>query len=308
MRSFLIVITMAALGCSGGNSSSPPSSDGGGAVTSKQYEEVLAHDWSLTPGLETYFCVYKTITEDLWVSDFRPEFPVGTHHVTLGFQDQGTQADGVVASTDTTANPPCNGVTLGNNLLYFAGVGTGGMSLPSGVATKVPAGKQLVMSLHLLNAGSTTLTGHSGVEVVHAVPADVVHQAESIAAGKFQGLTVPPGTSTQNGTCTMTGPVSVFAVAPHMHLMGTHLATTVQLASGGTRPLIDTPYMFEQQAYKFFDPPMALTTGDTMQVTCTYDNTSSTTLTFGESTTLNEMCILFAYRYPAIATNLICQQ
>ena len=31
----------------------------------------------------------------------------------------------VVASTDTTANPPCNGVTLGNNLLYFSGVGTG---------------------------------------------------------------------------------------------------------------------------------------------------------------------------------------
>lgn len=305
MRSFWGFITVAALGCSGGNSASPPA-DGGS--TTKQYEEVLAHDWSLTPGLETYFCVYKTLTEDLWVSDFRPEFPAGTHHVTLGFQDPGGQADGVVASTDTTAKPQCTGVTLGTNLLYFGGVGTGEMNLPSGVATKVPAGKQLVLSLHLLNPSSATLTGHSGVEVVHATPSSVLHQAESIAAGKFQGLTVPPGTSTQNGTCTMTGPVSVFAVAPHMHLMGVHFTTTVQLAGGGTTPLIDTPYHFEQQGYKLFDPPLSLTTGDTMQVTCSYDNTGTTTLTFGESTTQNEMCILFAYRYPAIATNLVCQQ
>jgi hypothetical protein len=304
MRSLPALITIAALGCSGGTSASSVPDGGFGP---KMYEEVLGYDWSLTPGLETYFCVYKTLSEDLWVSDFRSEFPAGTHHVTLGFSDPGPP-DGVVASTDTAANPPCDGVTLGNNLLYFSGVGTGEMHLPSGVATKVPAGKQLVFSLHLLNPSSAPLTGHSGVQVVHAVPSSVVHEAEVIAAGKFQGLSVPPKTSIQNGTCTMTGPVTLFAVAPHMHLMGVHLTTTIQHAGGGTTTLFDKAYQFEQQAYTFVDPPLPLTTGDTMQVACSYDNTGSTTLTFGESTTQNEMCIMFTYRYPAIATNLVCQQ
>jgi hypothetical protein len=296
---------MTVLGCSSsGSGPAAPAQEGGAAA--KPFEEILAYDWNVAPGVETYFCVYKTLTEDLWVSDFRPEFPIGTHHVTLGFSDPGPP-DGVVASTDTAANPPCNGVTLGTNLLYFAGVGTGGMSLPSGVATKVPAGKQIEFSLHLLNPSSMPMTGHSGVEVVKVSPASVVHQAEVIAAGKFQGLTVPPMMSTQTGTCTMEGPVTLFAVAPHMHLMGVHMTTTMLLAAGGTKPLFDKAYQFDQQAYTFVDPPLAVTTGDQMQVACSYNNTGSTTLTFGESTTQNEMCIMFAYRYPAIATNLVCQ-
>jgi hypothetical protein len=45
-----------------------------------------------------------------------------------------------------------------------------------------------------------------------------------------------------------------------------------------------------------------------MQVACSYNNTGTTTLTFGESTNQYEMCIMFTYRYPAIATNLVCGQ
>jgi hypothetical protein len=278
-----------------------------GAAGPKAYEEILGYDWSVAPGSETYFCVYKTISTDLWISDFRPLSPVGTHHVTLGFQDPGPP-DGVMASTDNPAIPPCNRVTLGTNFLYFAGVGTGEMVLPDGVATRVTAGKQLVLSLHLLNTTATPLRGHSGVEIVRADPAGVVHQAEAIAAGKFKGLTVPPGPSTQTGTCTMQGDVTLFAVAPHMHLMGTHLTSTVALAGGRTTTLFDRDYQFEQQSYSFLNPPVALQKGDQMHVACTYDNTGTTTLTFGESTNQNEMCFLFTYRYPAIANSRVCAQ
>jgi hypothetical protein len=307
LRAFVVLLAMVVLaswGCSGNGSSSSAAQDAAGP---KQFEEIMGYDWSVAAGTETYFCIYKTITTDLWINDFRPVFPAGTHHVTLGFQDPGP-ADGVVASTDTTAKPACNGVTLGNNLLYFAGVGTGEMALPAGVATKVTAGKQLVLSLHLFNTTATELKGHSGVEVVRPDPAGVVHQAEVIAAGKFQTLTVPPGPSTQTGTCTMQDNVTLFSVAPHMHLMGVHLKTTVASATGGVTTLFDKDYQFEQQPYSLLSPEVPLKKGDQMQVDCTYNNTGMTTLTFGESTNVNEMCILFTYRYPAIATNLLCGQ
>jgi hypothetical protein len=48
-----------------------------------------------------------------------------------------------------------------------------------------------------------------------------------------------------------------------------------------------------------FDPPLALAKGDSITWTCDYDNPTESTLTFGESATTNEMCILSGRYFPS---------
>lgn len=54
------------------------------------------------------------------------------------------------------------------------------------------------------------------------------------------------------------------------------------------------------------EPMLELGRGDQLQVKCDYENPGSRTLTFGESTSDNEMCIALMYRYPASAVSFNC--
>lgn len=298
------IVAAGLLGGTGGCGTSSSNGSTGPSGTTQQYEEVLGYDWTLDAGVEDYYCVYKTLTEDLWVSDFRPLSPKGTHHVTLGFQDP-VRLDGIASADDTTANPPCNGLTLGQNLAFGATVGTDEFTMPEGVAVKIPAGKQLLLSVHVINTGVSKLSGHTGIEAVRADPSKVQNEAEIIFANDVH-LNIPPGPSTQTGTCTMDADSTIFAVLPHMHLMGTHLTSIVGPPGGPTTTLIDQDYQFDAQKFLVKNPPIEVKKGDQIQTTCTYDNTGSNTLTFGESTLNNEMCITITYRYPAQATSFNC--
>jgi hypothetical protein len=295
------LLTLNTAGCSADSSSTEPT--GAGA---KKYEEILAYDWTIEPGVETYYCIYETLKEELWVSDFRPISPTGTHHVTLGYSEPGPP-DGVVASTDKSANPPCTGITLGQNLALGATKGTDEFTMPSGVAAVIPAGKQLLLSVHVLNSTASSLSGHTGVEVVRADPAKVEHEAEIIFAAPVN-LNIPPGRSTQTGDCTLDADSTVFAVLGHMHTRGVHLTSTAIPASGPERTLLDYDYKFDEQKFIPLDPPLVLAPGDKIRTACTYENPGPHTLTFGESTELNEMCITISYRYPRVATSFLCVQ
>ena len=284
-----------------GSSPTPTTKDAGPA---RKFEELLAYDWNIDPGVETYFCGYQTLTEDLYIDAFRPLMPTGTHHVFLGYQDPAVPDAYVPAVEGATPSPTtCTGTTAGDILAFGAGVGTEELAMPQGVAVKIPAGKQLVFSLHLINVSQSPLKGHSGIAFAKPDPSAVRDEAEVIAAGKFADLTVPPGKSTQTGSCEMVDDVSIFAVMPHMHLTGVHMTTTAETVDGNSIPLLDTDYDFADQRYTVLPKPVALKKGDKMRIACEYENAGPNALGFGESTNKNEMCITFAYRYPAVSMN-----
>lgn len=52
-------------------------------------------------------------------------------------------------------------------------------------------------------------------------------------------------------------------------------------------------------------PPLALNKGDRVRVDCIHRNTTTETVTFGEST-LSEMCFAGIYGYPAVGSSLAC--
>ena len=288
-----------ATGC-GSDSTRAPAEEAR-ATSAARFQDVLVDDtWSVDPGVESYYCKYLTLEKDLYISKFRPLMPRGAHHVVLGYQDPA-RPDGFVSAVEGV--PPttdaCTGLTFGDIFAFAGTYGTQELAMPDGVAVKIPAGKQLVLGLHFLNSGTEPITGKAGVQAVELDAADVVHEAEVIAA-QSPGFTVPPGSSTVDASCTMIGDSTIFAVMPHMHKAGVHMTTTAGPEGTGTT-LLDQDYVFTDQNYTTLDPPGELKKGERMNVECDFNNAGAETLTVGESTTKNEMCITFTYRYPALA-------
>jgi hypothetical protein len=276
------------------------------APAAADYEDLLVYDWELEANQEQYYCVYETLEEDLWVSAFEPIQDTGTHHVTLGFVDEGP-ADGVVEAGDLDAEFPCNGVTLGDELVYGAVFATQGLVLPEGVAARIPAGKQLLLSVHVLNPTGEPLTGRTGISVVRAEPEEIEQEAENVFAINL-GIQVEPGASTHTSTCTMASDGTILALVHHMHLTGVWQKTTLVRNDGAREVLLDKAFDFEAQDTVVLDPPVRVEAGDRLEVECNFENDTDRTLTFGESTGENEMCLTSFYRFPAVADTFLCTQ
>ena len=323
--SFLLSMSLVlALGCSsdeGGGSGNQAQAGAGGTAadagdpgaggsnpgdSGPAYEELSAYDWSLGAGEEQYFCVFTTLEEDLWISEFRPIQPPGTHHVTLGYIEPGPP-DGVIEAGDPNAPFQCTGISLGDNLAYGAVYNTPGFVMPEGVAALIPAGKQLLLSVHVFNGTQDVLEGRTGIEIVRSEPVDAAHQAEMIfAANAF--IQVAPGASTFTSSCTMAADATILSLLHHMHLTGVHQKTTLVKANGDRTVLLDEPFNFQEQLIDVLEPPLQVVAGDQLEVECQFENPTSQTFTFGESTGESEMCLTAFYRYPAVAQSFLCVQ
>jgi hypothetical protein len=258
------------------------------------WDVLLTGDWELAAGTEGYQCAYVTLEEDVWFDGVEAIAPLGTHHTVLSVGNP-SRADGVYS---------CNAGTNYNTMLYASGLGTDRFTFPSGVGMHVEAGQQLLLNLHLFNFSETPLTGTSGNRVHVVQQSDIEFEAESILAGAFPTLNVPPGESTQQGHCTMNGDTNIFAVIPHMHMLGTHMKIVAQ-RSAGDITLLDEPYEFDEQIVRLLPQEVAMQAGDQISIECTYNNTTGQAVRFGDSSN-EEMCISGHFRYPAQDGGLFC--
>jgi hypothetical protein len=258
----------------------PPSTDG--------FRTLVSGSWSLAPASEKYVCVRLTVAADTYVKAIRPIAPTGTHHTVMmiGAPDQ---ADGTIDCDSSITRPA----------LYASGVGTQPLDMPAGVAIHMRPGQQLLLNLHLFNASDAQLDGVSGIEILESEPVDAQHEAGVVLIGKAFGLLVPPGNSTSVGRCTTPAGITVFAVGPHMHMLGTHMKVSYAEAGGANpRVLHDDDYSFDAQRYHVLDPHLLTTAGGRVTVECSYFNGSGATVPFGESST-DEMCYALTFAVPA---------
>jgi hypothetical protein len=190
------------------------------------------------------------------------------------------------------------------NVSYLAGTGAGESlasaigQLPDTVAFRVPAGAQLMMQTHFINASLKPIDGQAAIYLKTApassgrIPADLFTVVDTM-------LAVPAG---QMGdvqtTCTLPEDKNLFFLGGHEHQWGTHV--NVQQVTGGSGTAIyDKDW---QPEYEFNPPlnvystdaPLALKSGDSVQLKCSYDNTAGATdLTFP-----TEMCVTFGFYFP----------
>jgi hypothetical protein len=269
----------------------------GGSDVSSEPFELIGRDWTIAPGAETYKCIGIYADRDMYIHEFQTDNPIGEHHTVITTAD----APGGLNNTQLGEHD-CDVSTLDLQMLFASGVGTDTLTLPDGVALPIKKGQFIHLNLHLYNTTDQPITSHSGVMATLIDPVDADHQAEMIFTGTFN-INIPPGqTATVGGGCTVPRDSTVFAYWPHMHQHATH--QTVTLTRGGTpTTLHDAAFDFREQVNYPLAPTLALHTGDALRVDCTYTNTGTTTLTWGDSSTA-EMCFTGMYRYPKTALSL----
>lgn len=302
LRSLLAVglaLVVGACGGGGGDDDSGGGGDGGaggvdggggggvdGGGTPSGWTELITGTWTLAAGSESYWCARKTVTEDMYIVGLRAVAPTGTHHTVVSVVDNSGVADG---------EQSCGPGTLSDQMLFASGVGTDELLFPPGVAVKVSAGQQVLLNLHLFNVDEASINGTSGTEVKLVPASEVEELAEMVFAGTFL-INIPAGQMrTINGGCTFTDDQQVIMLWPHMHQYGTHMKATLD----GTT-IHDDDYSFYEQVNYPLDTPLQVNAGQTINVQCTYMNTSGSNVTFGDSSE-DEMCFLGLYRYPASA-------
>ncbi|MFO0761637.1 MAG: hypothetical protein U0359_34665 [Byssovorax sp.] len=278
-----LALALFASGCSGAGAPEDPSPPG--------FSELVAADWSLPPGGEAHLCALQTIPEERFISAFRAVAPPGTHHALLTVTEP-TGADGTFA---------CDAGALSDAMIFGSGIATPELTFPEGVAMRIPAGRQALLNLHLLNTGEGTLTGRSAVLARDA--AEDAIEAEMIFAGTVD-IDIPPGAEvTRTGHCTFDSDATVFDLWPHMHRYGRHMTVTHRTIQGSTI-LHDGPYAFEEQLHHPITPVL-VRRGESIEVTCTWANTGPDEVRYGDSS-LDEMCFAGIYRYPAAHAGLFC--
>ena len=229
--------------------------------------------------------------------EFHPIAPLGTHHTLLSVNEEPTGPDGISA---------CGANDNGHVTLLGSGVGENYSSgpLPEGVAYKIPKGSQVNLNLHLFNLQDDALKGVSGVQI----RTTTVRQGQAVCpgdAGRHGAAGDPDWQVDVEGHVHARSDATLFAVSPHMHQLGRHLKAVAK-PRGGAEPvtLYDGPYDFNEQR-QYPANMLKLSAGDTVDVECTYENTTDHEVKFGESS-LDEMCFIGLYRFPLTEDGLIC--
>ena len=169
------------------------------------------------------------------------------------------------------------------------------------VGIALPAGAEayLTLEIHYYNTQPGTAdTDRSGAEVC-VTQEERAHVAAPHWLGT-ESISIPSGAQADaEGMCTMNSEevVTVIAISPHMHELGTHALMEVLRSDGSTEVVFDRPFDFDSQLTYMLDEPILLYPGDQVRSTCTYRNDTGSSVSYGSGTD-DEMCYMFTTAYP----------
>jgi len=222
------------------------------------------------------------------------------HHILL------LQAPEAVSSQ----GEPCDFINTGWKLVYAWGPGTGPLVLPKEAGYPVGPNDpgHFVLQVHYNNIlGLEGEKDQSGIQF--CTTTDLRPNDADIMA--FGGINFPAIDPNQQKKLKCTTPIPqllspymplhIFRTWPHMHKLGVALDTQLTKANGDVSMLVDSPnYDFNYQVgYK---SDAVLDVGDTVTTHCTWNNTTSSAVGFGENTD-DEMCFDFVSYYPRVTSN-----
>ena len=141
-------------------------------------------------------------------------------------------------------------------------------------------------------------TDASGVRFCTAPQNTRAHTAAVHFTGT-EGICLNPNSmQSVSGQCvpqTNQGDIHIVNIWPHMHKLGVHQQIVINRAGGTTETLHDAPFDFNSQIS--YPTDTVIHPGDTLTTTCSYDNTTSAKVPFGEDTQ-DEMCYGFLTAWP----------
>jgi hypothetical protein len=241
------------------------------------------------PGADVTFCTFTDVILEeatIFGESFGAQSPQGHH--------------GILQYTTTPQEPHTGscGAMDGQMLLG----GTGGKEvaqtqrLPENFGVEVPAGAQLVINHHWINASAKPVRGQTQM-----LARSLARGGDTVLAGNLPmvafGWEIPPnGEYTTTSECKYGEDVPYVLALGHMHEWGHHVTIDVQRAAGGTETLIDEAWTPDSATTAgggtifSLENPFVIHKDDTVRLTCNWRNDTSEAIGFPR-----EMCIFFGY-------------
>lgn len=187
---------------------------------------------------------------------------------------------------------PGGGLMVGP-FTYTNQLPAGSLHYPATVGANIAQTTGFTIYVHRINTGSTAVTANDSLTMYVAKPSVVTNHAGVLYLDNVS-ITVPPNAmSTASDT---------YAVAQNLNVLSSVSITTKEatnfVATLSSGPTLYTTTMWDQPTAQVYATPLAITAGTSITWKCTFNNTSGTTLTFGESFSQNVQCISSSVVYP----------
>jgi hypothetical protein len=252
--------------------------------------KVVIPTHSVEPG-DSFECYYTDITtdRDIFVNSSTGRQGAGGHHITIYYA--------------TVPQPPGHHKCIDVEMAEWRQVGAaandpkgdGVIDLPPGIAVKIPAGQQIVVQTHYINATSKAKDVEDEI-TVHLLKKEEVKrfaQGFVVVDGTFE---IPPHANySRTGVCTVKRDLDLIMILGHMHERGQHYKLEHLDANGKVlATMLDQDWEASFASHpptSRFTPekPYKLSKGDKLRQTCTWKNTEEEKVLFPV-----EMCVAFS--------------
>jgi len=255
-------------------------------------------DWDMPSGQEVTKCVVKKLdnTEPINVAAIRTTLSAGSHHlIVYKVSDRPEKPD------PFNCSPFIDTLSGGSAPLMISQVGVETLQFPPGVVAQLEPNQTIRIEAHYLNYYPDTITAHADIEFLTTEDTDV-EKADFLFYGT-PAFVLPPNEEVSTDWVWMDVPngAKVFAITGHTHQHGTNVEVTKSTGLFGDPTTLypaDEPFVWDEAPVVYHQPPIEFGPGEGFRFRCTWNNTSSEYVAFGESAN-QEMCFLWAYYYPS---------
>lgn len=292
-------VSLAALGIAAGPGCSPAEPLPAVSRTSDALTFNLDR-FTIPAGSEAFECFYTSVTTDSeWAvpSSFGTQSD-GGHHITVYYNNGPVQPEG---------HRPCTDQEM---LTWRLVAGTAGhdsqgaegtVSLPEGLAIKVPKGRQITIQAHYINATPKDVVADDHVTINFADPKKTTY-ANYIVANN-DTFAIPERTLGYHTemSCAVPRDLQVVLYLGHMHEHGKHFQLAQLDEKGQVAKMLyehawSNDYVSHPPVTKMtMEQPLLLKKGTRLKVACDFDNDTAKPIGFPR-----EMCLSFMYYYPDV--------
>jgi hypothetical protein len=260
---------------------------------------------TVQPSEESTQCIWVRLDNDteIKVHQLHNVLSPTSHHLIVYKDDMDT--------TEQTTPMPCQPFTGALNTtgmvtpIVITQKKDDEITLPDGVAYTFAPHQMVKLEMHYINATDTAQQTMATVTFYAADPATIHDEAAILFTGT-PDINLPPNAMTtvhEFFTVPSTIDLSqahIFAVTGHEHQMGTGVEVNVAPSKTGTMTPVYNPMPFQwsEPVTEVEAPDFSVPKGGGFDFTCTWYNSSSATIKFGESAN-DEMCFFWAYYWPS---------
>jgi hypothetical protein len=277
-------------GGTGGGGGTGGSGGGGGGSTNPNAVTIQTQTFTVQPGGEVFMCqdfANPFGGVDTEVSQIDSDMAPGSHHMLLFFQDNATD-------TNVAACDPLQFQAM----LYGSQQPHTTLPYPTGVAALVKGTQGFHMQMHYLNATQAPITAQVTITFTRATPGTITQHAGVFFFNNVYGIHVPTGqTQDVTASCSFAKNVNIMFATAHTH----HFTNTFNATIGGS--MVYQTSSWDASPNQAYAPALQVASGTSVTWNCNITNTTSGTLTFGESANTNDMCIFDGQYYPADDAN-----